>query len=127
MGNFVRPETDTIALTNGQSITVRRKLNAGERRAMFGRMYYPDTVRVDPMRVQLATMTAYLLDWTLKDDDGRLVPIAELPLDQLTPILDLLEPARFAEISTAIDTHAERLELGTDEKKDAGAIASSAI
>ena len=35
----VRPEVDVLPLSQGDTITVRRRLNNGERRAMFARMY----------------------------------------------------------------------------------------
>lgn len=116
---FVRPETKTLPISHGDTLTVRKRLTAGERRAMFARMYAEGTVRVDPIRVGVAAMTAYLLDWTLTDDDGKPVPIRDLSPDDIGRVLDNLTPESFNEIQDAIETHAEAMDAErVTEKND---------
>lgn len=120
------------AETLGDTITVKKRLNAGEQRARFAREYAlgADGVRrVDPLMTALAKITAYLLDWTLTDD-GQKVPIAGLPVDELTAVLDNLDPDSFGDIRKAIDAH-ERAQVAESEdakkKTLTGANGSEAI
>jgi hypothetical protein len=123
---FVRPETITLPLSRGDSITIRRRLSSGERREMFSRMYRDQSVVVDPMRVHMAVLTAYLLDWSFVDEEGRKVPIADLARDHLENILNDLDPESFAEIYAAIDAHVETDDALRSAEKNVqdGAIAS---
>ena len=125
---FVRPDTITLPLSGGDSITIRKRLTAGERRDMYARMYFPDTVRVDPMRVHRAQITAYLLDWSGKDDSGAPVPIAGLTMPDLESVVDGLDPDSFAEIVEAIDRVTGAAEATAEKNEPAdGGIASSVI
>jgi len=125
VSHFVRPETRVLPLVlddgSHETITVRRRLNAGEQRAMFHRMYIAGVdgkLRVNPLGTAMATVTAFLLDWTLCDDDGARVEIAGLSPDELTSHLDALDPETFVAIRDAIDAHAEGEERARrDEKK----------
>jgi hypothetical protein len=126
---FTRPETTTLPLANGDTLTVKRRLTAGEQRAMFSRMYQTGAeglLQLDRMQLGLATMLAYLVDWTLTDDNGQLVEIRGLPPEDLAVILDSLTPEDFKEISTAIDAHSEAMEaFRAAEKKTASGGAGS--
>ena len=108
---FVRPDTVTLPLSNGQWLLVRKRLSAGERRAKYARLYMM-TVKdgthvrqVNPEQVGLASVTAYLLDWSLRDHDGTPVVIKDLPIDQLEMTLNQLTPEAYDEIEKAIETH----------------------
>jgi len=126
---FVRPETDTIKLSEGDTITVRRRLTVGERRAMYARMYKPDTTKVDPLRVESSTVVAYLLDWSFVGDDGRKVPIEDLSPADLTVVIDGLEADDFRELADAIGEHIGRMDAERTAEKNgqAGEIKSSPI
>src|SRR5262245_15102088 len=125
---FVRPEAVVLPISNGDSITVRKELSNGERRAMFARMFDFDATppKVKPLQVAIATVAAYLLDWTLTDDTGQKVPIKGLPEADLIALLDNnLQPDTFTEIREAIERHVESVE--TDQKKaSSGELISSA-
>lgn len=108
MANFVRPDTTWLDLADGQRILIKRELTAGEDRARMARM----SEQVDGKGLQLksldvgpATMVAYLLDWTLTDDDGQRVEIRGLSPDDLARTLDSLTPARFKEILKTIEAY----------------------
>jgi hypothetical protein len=126
MSRFQRPDTATLTLANGDTLIVRRRLNSGEQRAAFGRLYsagVDGALRVDPLQVDMATVTAYLLDWHLKDDD---VPIRGLSMEDLTATLNNLTPEDFIEIKQAIEAHEMAMNIEREEKKmlPAGANAS---
>jgi hypothetical protein len=128
---FARPDVTVLKLANGDTLTVKRRLTAGEQRAMFARMYHSvnGSLKVNTLQVGAATCLAYLLDWTLTDDDGQLVEIRGMAPDDLAVVLDSLTPEDFKEISQAIDAHSTAMEDARDqEKKTApGAAASSSI
>jgi hypothetical protein len=120
MSHFVKPETRTLRLDDGETIVVRRRLTAGEQRAMYARMYVAGIdgrLRVNSLETGMAAVTAFLLDWSLCDDAGEKVPIAGLPPEELAPILDGLDPDTFGEIRRAIDAHAEAEEQARAEEK----------
>jgi hypothetical protein len=120
MDYFVRPETRTLTLTSGATVTVRRRLNAGEERRMFARMYIAGAdgrLKVDPLQTGIATMCAFLLDWTVPGLDGAPVPIAGLSAEDLEPILDNLQSDIYGEIRVAIELHQTREEQARQEEK----------
>jgi hypothetical protein len=121
MSRFVRPNTDVLPLSDGDTLVVRRRLNTGEQRAMFQRMRAAapngDGYHVDPMQVGLATMTAYLLDWSLRDDNGAPVVIRDQPMPVVESAINALDPDDFAEIREAIETHVARVEAARAEEK----------
>jgi hypothetical protein len=134
MSRFVRPETTTIALSGGETLTIRRRLSAGEARARTER--WTEQVE-DPLtggvklvprltRAGLATITAYLLDWSLTDDAGHRVEIQGIAQAELEAIVDNLDGDAFAEIRLAIEAHEEALRAERDaQKKTDGPSASS--
>jgi hypothetical protein len=129
---FVKPETTVLPLSNGATVTVRRRLNAGEARARVERWTKTDDVTglLQPIhtRAGLATVTAYVVDWTVADDDGVVVPVRGLAPADLEAVIDNLLPERFAELLTAVEHHevamaAER----TAQKKTVGPTTSEPI
>lgn len=123
MSWFVRPEIVRLPLSEGQWITVKRRLSAGEQREYYARMMMQgiEPMRADPLKVGLALVAAYLLDWSLIDDDGEPVTIAQQPIEIVESAINLLEPERFGEIHAAIAEH-ERTQAAAraEEKKGQG-------
>jgi hypothetical protein len=104
----VRPQTTVITLAPGETITVKTRLTAGEQREAYARLYTAGAdgkLRVNPLQSGLAMMTTYLVDWNLTDDDGALVPIRGVPIEELEAALDNLDPDDYAEIKAAIEAH----------------------
>ena len=134
MSRFVHPASVVLQISQGDSLTVKARLNTGEQRAMFARMYRtPEngspTAHLDPMAVSMARVTAYLLDWTFTNDQGHLVEIRDRPVAEVEDALNALDPDDFVEIRQAIDAHIARLEAAraAEKKTQPGAPASSAI
>lgn len=120
MSRFVRPETKTLTLANGDLLIVRARLTAGETRAQFARCYTTDAdgmLRRNPMASGLATIVAYLLDWNLRDDNGNLVAIRDLSPDDLAMVIDSLDFRSFTEIREAIDAHETAMTTERDAEK----------
>lgn len=117
---FVRPETTVLNISNGDTLTVRRRLSTGEQRAAFARMYLANSdgdFKVNPIVVGPAMILSYLVDWTLTDETGAVVPIRGASLDELASILDTLDTESFAEIRVAIEQHDAAIRIDREEKK----------
>jgi hypothetical protein len=105
----------------GDWIEVRRQLTAGEQRKAFARMALPaadGSLGVNTLEAGISLVTAYLLDWSLKDDDGKVVTIRGVSQQELTSTLDALDAESFLEISSAIQHHETATAAELQEKKD---------
>jgi hypothetical protein len=126
-----RPETAKLDLADGEWLIVKKHLTAGERRAMFGRMYRAgeSSDTIDSTRVGLAKILTYLLDWSTKDMDGKQVVISDQPTAVVESALDALDVESFSEILRAVQAHDAAMEKARAEEKNDqdGATASSAI
>jgi hypothetical protein len=118
---FVRPDVVTLPISNGDTITIRKQLNNGEQRALFDRVRIPGTMppEIDTVRVPMAMIAAYLLDWTLTDDDGHRVEIRGQSTDDVLAIVDSLEPATVNEITKVIGDHVAASDAARAEEKKA--------
>lgn len=130
MGDFVKPEPHRLTLSDGQHIDIKKRLNHGETEDMYAR-WAPFVVpgehaQLDRREVRTAKVLAYLLGWSLTDDDGG--PVEMSPAlcyqDRLDTIRSL-DPDRFDEIHKAIETH--ETDLAAKKKTLSGASASPAI
>jgi hypothetical protein len=121
---FVRPDTTTLKISQGDTLTVKRRLTSGEQRAMYARMYLAGadgSLKVNPLETGIALIAAYLLDWSLTDEDGRLVVIRDQPLETVLAALNMLGQESFTEILKAIQAHeAAMLAERAEEKKLTG-------
>lgn len=115
---FVRPDTAILPLSDGDTITIRKRLTAGEQRAMFTRMY-DQAGRVDRSQVGLSLVLAYLLDWTFTDDEGRIVRIADQPINVVEGAINALYPETFDEMQSAIEQHIEESAAEREKLKNA--------
>jgi hypothetical protein len=109
---FVRPEVSTLTLEDGVTLTVRKRLNAGQQREVFTRMYtagIDGKLRVNPLLTGIGIITAYLLDWNVVDADGQPVPIRGASVEELEDIVNSLEPPSFTAIKDAIEAHEAKM------------------
>ena len=137
MGSRVRrPETETIAISQGDSITVKKFLTAGEFRALVRTA--TRTIRVDaatvldgkdialdidPTESGIATVIAYLLDWTFTDFDGRPIVIRDQPPAAVRAALDAIDADSYMEVQRAIQEHDKtmRAYVAAEKKMTLGA------
>lgn len=132
MSRFVRPETEKLEISEGDWLLVKRRLTAGEQRRAFARIVkrleIGKPTELDPEAAGLAKMSAYLLDWSLRDDTGALVAIREQPASVVEAALLALDPDSFREIHDAITTHEETelAALAEEKKRRTGATGSLA-
>jgi len=105
---FVRPDTTVLHISHGDTLTVRRRLNSGEQRAAFSRMYLAGVdgeLKLNPLATGISLILAYLLDWSFTDDSGNVYPIRGASVEDVTAALGALDPESYAEIREAIEQH----------------------
>lgn len=124
----VAPGTKRLDLSQGDWLLVKQQLNAGETMDLFERAAPGfditagvDLKRLAPTKVGMAIVLAYLLDWSLVDDDGGPIPIRDATPDEKEAALRLLDLESLVEIMDAISTH----DAANREKKRARAIANA--
>jgi len=115
---FVDPEVVRIQLTNGHFIDIKKELNAGEQRGIFTElvkeMKIGEQAILEPSRVGLTKILAYLVGWSLTDKNNppRPVPVSEAALKNLRTDI-------YSEIEKLIDAHDAALEAARAERKNA--------
>ena len=137
---FVHPQEKTLTLANGDTLTVRRRLTAGEQLDMFERLYLPPKhnphptgngrMQLNPVQTGLALIVAYVLDWSLCDESGTRVIIRGEPIDVVEAAIRQLDPDDFNEVKQAIEAHDAEVKAASDRKKKGtptGELESSAI
>lgn len=117
---FVQPDTTVLPISNGDTLTVRNRLTAGERRAIVRRSYmdFGGVLVLDPSMHALATVVGYLLDWSLRDASGKLVAIADQPVDAVQAAVEALDEDDYAEVKVAIERHEDRMEAARATEKN---------
>lgn len=121
MSRFVAPETHVLPISQGDTLIVKRRLNAGEQRAAFARMamFTPEGERrVDRLQVGLSMMVAYLLDWSLKDTQGQIVPIRGQSPETVAAALEALDPESFEEIKDVIELYDASVRTAREQEKN---------
>ena len=107
----VSPETIRLPLSDGDFLTVKKELNAGE---------YIDLLTAQQQQggQYFAKQLAYLVSWTLVGHNDA--PIAfhlGLSLDERRDVLRSLDTATMTEITAAIKAHEAANDLVREEKK----------
>lgn len=117
MSRFVKPDTSVLTLANGDKLIVKKRLNRGEKAAMFAAMRSPGGGAIDAVRVGLAKVLAYLIDWELQDEH---IAIRELSSGEREQLLNSLDPDYFLDIKNEVDAHEERVQSEHDAGKARG-------
>jgi hypothetical protein len=115
MSRFVRPDTTTLPLSDGDWLLVKTQLNAGEQREVFNRLTRNNLaidehgiggrMEIDPMQAGFSTVLGYLLDWSLTDDDGQKVEVKGQPIEVVAAAIDALDLDSYQEILDAVQRH----------------------
>ena len=118
---YVRPETTLLHISQGDTLTVKKRLTHGERSASYARQYEPGPdgmLVLKPAQIKLSMVTAYLIDWSLVDLRGDRVEVLGQPLEVVEAALNGLSPEDFEEIHAAIEKHekAMRAERAREKK-----------
>jgi hypothetical protein len=108
---IARPDTETLPISNGDTLIVKRRLNYGDARKMRS-MQEHATLR------EAALVMAYLVDWSLTGLDGERISIAGLSPTDLLNRLDALSDDAFDEIYAAIQRHVAAMQAERDTEKN---------
>ena len=119
MGSRVRrPEIETVPISGGDTLTVKKFLTAGEFRELVHASTKPVRMdaltasggkdlsfEIDPTESGLAMILAYLLAWTFIDFAGRPVVIRDQPRAVVRAALDAIDADSYMEVQRAIQDH----------------------
>lgn len=125
--------TDTVSLSDGYWIEVRRQLTVGEERTI-ARLSAKSYERVDGgggegrfrveydfLRQGIARAATYIIAWNLIGPKGAIPWLVNLPLEKRMAILEDLDSDTMTEIEEAITTHANAQQEARDAAKKAQA------
>jgi hypothetical protein len=106
---MVLPETIRLPLSDGDFLTVKKELNAGE---------YIDLLTDNAAGKFFAKQLAYLVSWTLVGPNDTPIPYSlAQPLEDRRDTLRSLDTATMVELVQAINDHEAANELAIQEKK----------
>ena len=128
MSRFVKPETVRLALSAGDWILVKGRLNAGEHDWLFDESMLKDAQGaavlgadgkpiLDPVKTSRAIILAYLVDWSLTTDDGQPVDIRHQPPEFIWSVIGDLDFETRQEILEAVTAHDTRARAAAAEEK----------
>ena len=125
-----RPEIEILPISDGDALTVKKFLTAGEFRELVRastRSVRVDqataasgkdiALEIDPTESALATILAYLVDWTFTDFDGRPIVIRDQPVAVVRAALDSIDAASYIEVQKAIQAHDKEMRAFVAEEK----------
>jgi len=122
----VRPQEVQLSLSDGDWIRVKKRLTAGESREQFSRIVKDapggERPTLSSMQVGLSRILAYLLDWSLVDDKGVVLPLrnarGEIAIDVMTASLNSIDPESFGEILSAVEAHEDAMDKEREAEKN---------
>ncbi len=105
-----RPETVRLNISRGDWVLVKKHLTAGEYRAMMAGMIRVSegdapVAMVDPVRVGLSKIVAYMLDWSIEDADGKPVEIRDKSAAEVEAAVNAIDIDCWREILVAVEAH----------------------
>ncbi len=127
---FVIPEATRLDLGEGQWIDVKNRLTHGEREGMLAAMspfVRPgEDLQLDRKEIRTALVSTYLVDWSLKREDGKTVEIGpDVPENQRLVTIRSLAADAFDMIHRAIDAHVGAIQRSDAEKNGPASGASA--
>lgn len=122
MSRFVQPQTKKLDLSQGDYLIVKQRLNAGESRRVLSRMVKEmrpgEAILLNPEQVGRSKVLEYLVDWSLTDTAGNIVPIRGKSADEVGTALDSLDQESFGEILEAVEKHATAMDAEREAEKN---------
>lgn len=106
---LLRPELIKIALGNGDVLTVKKRLTAGEELAMQARYLIPrednQPPLVDYLKIGPAKILAYLVELTLTDMHDQVITLRGEPAEFVAATLNQLDGVDYERVKQAIVAH----------------------
>ena len=101
----VVPGTVRLPLSRGDYVIIKQRLNAGETMDLFERAASELDGTLNARKVGMAITVTYLLDWSLMDPEGAVIPIRDASAAEKDAALRLLDFESVMEIQKAITAH----------------------
>jgi hypothetical protein len=121
---FVKPAVARLDLGDEQWVEVKEQINYGEAQRLSGAMLRTvktaagdNEVGVDFARYAVLKLQTWVVDWSLRDEDDKPVPLSPAAIENLTP-----EAADA--INEAIDAHVVALQAGKAKSTSNGSAKS---
>ena len=118
---FVKPETVVLQLPEGQWVEVKKRLTVGESRKVMASLVSEIRTdgRVTPNfeMAGKAEVLAYLVDWSLRDEDGK--PVRIDTDGRKSAAIDNLAQEHFDVIAEAIQAHIKAMSEEREAEKNA--------
>jgi len=116
-----------LPISEGDTLTVKRFLTSAEFRELIRASTKPIkmapgasgdlALEIDPTESGLATVLAYLVDWTFTDFDGRPLVIRDQPRAIVRAALDAIDADSYMEVQRAIQAHDTAMRAYADAEK----------
>jgi len=118
----VAPDVVRVPLSDGDSVLLKKTLNAGEYRQLIVSQFKdtPDGERVtlDHRKVGMAKLLAYIVGWTFVGFDGQPLPYRpDEPEDIRRATIDGLDQDTYRELIAAVTAHEEREDAALEAQK----------
>lgn len=114
---FAKQENSKIDLPGGHWLLIKKRLTAGEERAMYGQMLKESGIGVDPTKVSDSKIVAYLLDWSVTDADDKPIVIYDQDESAVRSALSGMRKEAYKLIQREIEDHMARVEREDEEEK----------
>jgi hypothetical protein len=118
----VAPDVVRLPLSDGDSVEVKKILNAGEYRKLIYDPYKEtpdgDKVVLDHSKLGMAKLLAYIVGWTFVGFDGAPLPYRpDEPEEIRRATIDGLDQDTYRELIAAVNAHEEREEAALEAQK----------
>ena len=117
----VEPEIERLALSDGDFIDIKKRLNHGEQEDLFARMSPLQTpgekIRLDSREVRTAKVLVYLVGWSLIDKALKPIPMSpDLPESVRLSAIRSVDPESFTEMHDAIRAHEVKVAIRKNDQ-----------
>lgn len=130
----VQPDQTTLQISDGDWLLVKKRLTHGEVAEAFALKYESDATAIGGYRTNLRgfgmeTILIYLLDWSLVDLEGVVIPIRGKSPAEIAAALNCIDDDSFEEIKRVVEAHdkAMNAERAAAKNGQGGETTSSAI
>jgi len=118
----VAPDVVRLPLSDGDSVEVKKTLNAGEYRQLiysqFKETAEGEKIVLDHSKVGMAKLLAYIVGWTFVGFDGQPLPYRpDEPEDIRRATIDGLDQDTYRELIAAVTAHEEREDAALEAQK----------
>ncbi len=118
----VAPDVVRLPLSDGDSVEVKKTLNAGEYRKMIYDQYKDappgEKITLELRKIEMVKLLAYIVGWSFVGFDGQPLPYRpDEPEDIRRATIDGLDQDTYRELIAAVTAHEEREDAALEAQK----------